>query len=38
MKIKILFQFVNSKTGIDKLLENKYIYTILLVYQAFSAH
>ena len=37
MKIKIHFQFVNYKTGMDKLLENNNIYTTLLVYQAFSA-
>ena len=38
MKIKIHFQFINYRTGIDKLLENNNIYTILLVCQAFSAH
>ena len=38
MKIKIHFQFINYRTGIDKLLQNNNIYTILLVCQAFSAH
>ena len=38
-KLRHTYQSVNSKTGIDKLLENNnIIYTILLVYQAFSAH
>ena len=37
-KLRYTYQFVNSKTDIDKLLENNnIIYTILLVYQAFSA-
>ena len=38
-KLRYTYQFVNSKTGIDKLLENNNIIcTILLVYQVFSAH
>ena len=38
-KLRYTYQFVNSKTGIDKLLENNnIIYTILLVSQAFFAH
>ena len=39
-KLRQTYQFINSKTGIDKLLENNnnIIYTTLLVYQVFSAH
>ena len=33
------YQLMNSKTGIDKLLENNYAnHTILLIYQTFSDH
>ena len=38
-KLRYTYQFVNSKTDIDKLLENNnIIYTILLAYRALSAH
>ena len=39
IEIRYTYQFANFKTDIDKLLENNNInHTILLIYQAFSAH
>ena len=39
MEKRYTYQLVNSKTGIDKLLENnKITHTILLIYRAFSAN
>ena len=39
IEIRYTYELVNSKTGIYKLLENNNInHTILLIYQAFSAH